>query len=592
VAPLAALLPDEKLSHMARYGLETIPSSAVDKALRDAAGKLQGTLLVGVIGSIGVRHDTKAVGLLAKFLRSPDNDVAQAAARSLGSIGNEPASKALLKALPGVAPANQLAFCEGLLRCAEAATTKGECEDAMEIYDRLREVPAPQQVSTAALRGAILTRKAGGLPLLRLALHSDPYSIFLAALRTAQEMPGKDVTRLLAAELGGLPADRQVPLIQTLAKRGDDAALPALYAVAKSGQEPVRIAAIRALAEIGNASAFPVLVELLGDSSQPVAEAAQESLAALPGKDVDAGIMQMLATGAPARRLVAMDLIVRRRMTAAIPALFEAARDSDAKVRLAAVKKLGELAGPDQLPGLFDLLAKAGSPEDLEVAEQTLSAVCLKAADPAACVGQVEARLAQSQPAQKCALLRVLGAVGGKKALEAVRAAVNDPNAEVHAAAIRTLGSWSAVDAADDLLGLAKTAENPADKMICLRGYLRLAGQTDVPLDKRLAMCRQAVPLAQKDDEKKLLLAALGSIASVESLDLITPYLGEAGTKEEAAASAVDISEKLLKEKDSAKVAPKLIEPLDKVAQATANADLAKRAKDLGDQAKSKAGAK
>ena len=28
VAPLAALLPDEKLSHMARYALEPIPSSA------------------------------------------------------------------------------------------------------------------------------------------------------------------------------------------------------------------------------------------------------------------------------------------------------------------------------------------------------------------------------------------------------------------------------------------------------------------------------------------------------------------------------------------------------------------------------------
>ena len=41
----------------------------MDKALREAAGKLQGRLLVGVIGSIGVRRDTKAVSLLAKFLR-------------------------------------------------------------------------------------------------------------------------------------------------------------------------------------------------------------------------------------------------------------------------------------------------------------------------------------------------------------------------------------------------------------------------------------------------------------------------------------------------------------------------------------------
>src|SRR5664279_4686386 len=87
VAPLAALLPDEKLSHMARYGLETIPSPAVDEVLRDAAGKLHGSQLVGVIGSIGVRHDTKAVEILANLLHDSDNDVAQAAARALGKVG-------------------------------------------------------------------------------------------------------------------------------------------------------------------------------------------------------------------------------------------------------------------------------------------------------------------------------------------------------------------------------------------------------------------------------------------------------------------------------------------------------------------------
>jgi HEAT repeat protein len=592
VAPLAALLPDEQLSHMARYGLETIPDPSVDQALRDAAGNLQGRLLVGVIGSIGVRHDAKAINLLAKLLQAPDNDVAQAAARALGTIGNPSAAKALLGAMPGVSAPNQLAFCEGLLRCAEAATARGSRKEALKIYDYLRELSVPHQVLTAAWRGAILTRKQDGLPLLKQALHSDQFLLVLTAARTTQEMPGQDVTRLVAGELGGLSADRQVLLIQTLAKRGDDAALPALYTAARNPDESVRLEAIRAFAQIGSPLVRPALLESLGDADQKIAAAAQESLAALPGKEVDAAIMQMLADGTPARRLIAMDLIVRRRMTSAIPVLFTAAGGSDAKLRTAAMQKLGELAGPDQLPGLLELLAKAGSAEDLEAAEQAVSAVSLKAADPASAVGQVEARLAQSQPAQKCALLRVLGAVGGAKALAAVRAAVNDPNAEVHAAAIRTLGGWSAVDAADDLLGLAKTVGSPVDKMICLRGYLRLAGQTEVPLDQRLAMCRQAAPLAQKDDEKRLLLAALGSIVSIEALDLVVPYLDDAGTKEEAASGAVDISSKLLEGNDSAKVAPKLVEPLEKVAQATANADLAKRAKDLRDQAKSKAGAK
>jgi HEAT repeat protein len=592
VAPLAALLPDEKLSHMARYGLETIPSLSVDKALRDAAGKVQGRLLVGVIGSIGVRRDPQAVELLTKLLHDPDNDVAQAAARSLGSIGNPAAAKALLNALPSASATNQLAFCEGLLRCAEAATARGGRKDAIVIYDRLREVSAPQQVRTAALRGAIITRQQDGLRLLGLALPGNDYSMFLAAVRTSQEMRGPEVTRLLASALPALPSDRQIVLIQTLAKREDDTALPALSAAARSADKSVRVEAIRALAEVGSASALPVLLDLMGDADQKVAGAAQESLAALPGKDVDGAIMQMLGSGAPARRLTAMDLVVRRRMTSAIPALITAAGGSDPKLRTAAVNKLGELAGPGQLPDLLNFLAKAGSAEEVEAAEQAIGAVSLRAENPAACVGQIEARFAQSLPAQKCALVRVLGAIGGANALQAVRAAVSDQNMGVHAAAIRTLGAWATADAASDLLDLAKDAVNPTDKMICLRGYLRLAGQSEVPLDKRLAMCRQAVPLAQQDEEKKLLLAALGSIVAVEALDLITPYLDNGGTKEEAATGIVNISDQLLKGNESAKMAPKLVEPLDKVAQVTANADLAKRAKELRDKAKSKAGAK
>ena len=228
----------------------------------------------------------------------------------------------------------------------------------------------------------------------------------------------------------------------------------------------------------------------------------------------------------------------------------------------------------------------------MEATEQAVSAITLKAPDPGACVSQLDARLAQVPPAQKCALLRVLGAVGGASALKAVRGAVHDPNTEVHSAAIRVLGGWSTADAAPDLLELARTAGNPTDKMICLRGYLRLAGQADLPVDKRLAMCREAAALAQKDDEKKLLLAALGAIASVEAVDLALPYLDEAGLKEEASTAVVDLSDKLLKDKDAARLAARLLGPLDKASQATASAELAKRAKQLRDAASSKASGK
>ncbi len=69
VPTLAALLGDEKLSHMARYALEGIRDPSVDAALRDALGKVQGQPRLGVIGSLGARRDAQAVGALAGLLK-------------------------------------------------------------------------------------------------------------------------------------------------------------------------------------------------------------------------------------------------------------------------------------------------------------------------------------------------------------------------------------------------------------------------------------------------------------------------------------------------------------------------------------------
>jgi HEAT repeat protein len=152
VAPLAALLCDEKLSHMARYGLEPIPDPAVDAALRDALGKVKGRQLVGVIGSLGVRHDHHAVAALAKHLGDSDAEVVQASARALGRIGTLDASKALETALPKTAEANRLAIYEGLFRCADALRSQGQRDQARTIYEHLGSAQAPPQVKAGASR--------------------------------------------------------------------------------------------------------------------------------------------------------------------------------------------------------------------------------------------------------------------------------------------------------------------------------------------------------------------------------------------------------------------------------------------------------
>lgn len=86
VPALAALLGDEKLGHYARTGLEPMPDPAAGDALRAALGQLKGRLLVGVINSIGLRKDAKAIEPLAKLMYDRDPQVATAASAALGRI--------------------------------------------------------------------------------------------------------------------------------------------------------------------------------------------------------------------------------------------------------------------------------------------------------------------------------------------------------------------------------------------------------------------------------------------------------------------------------------------------------------------------
>jgi HEAT repeat protein len=119
------------------------------------------------------------------------------------------------------------------------------------------------------------------------------------------------------------------------------------------------------LPEIGGASAVPVLVELLWNADREIAETAKASLAGFPGSEASSTIAGLLTKGSTEQRLVAMELVSRRRMNEAIPTLRQAASDNDARIRAAALKRLGELAGLSEMPTLLGLLSKATNSGDL-----------------------------------------------------------------------------------------------------------------------------------------------------------------------------------------------------------------------------------
>jgi HEAT repeat protein len=510
VPALAALLGDEKLSHMARYALEPIRDPSVDDALREALAKVPGRPRLGVIGSLGVRRDAKAVEPLAALLKGADADVAQAAARALGNIGTAEAQKALEGALTSAPAGTQPAVCEGLLRCAEALRSASAAEHSQKIYDTLRGLAtAPPHVRVAGLRGAMLVRGKDAVPLLVEALRGSDYAMAAAGIRASMELPGKEITDALTAELPKVAAERKGLLILALAGRGDARVMPAVLQAAQGDDAQLRVLALRALKRVGDASCLPALLDVAAGDNADVAQAALDAIQSLPAKEVDEQIAQRLTKAEGKARLVLLELARRRHSTAAAPALWLAADDKDPAVRAAALAGLGAVIDAADLPKLIARLADTKNEQESAALDKALREACLRVPDREAVAAKIVEGLPAARGLLKARLLETLGSVGGTKALEAVVAAAKASDAELRDVAFRVLGQWPSADAAPVLLELHNTVSDERLKVRAVRAYIRIARQFDIPADRRADMCRKALAAAQRDDDKRLVLEVL-----------------------------------------------------------------------------------
>jgi HEAT repeat protein len=541
---LAPLLADEQLASWARIALQSIPDPAADDALREALGKLQGRLAIGVINTIAVRRDAKAADGLIKRLNDADREVASAAAVALGRLGGPAAVKTLEASLANAPAAVRSAVAEGCILCAERLQADGNSQQAASLFDAVRKADVPKQRIIEATRGAILARGSAGTPLLIEQLRSPDKARFAIGLRVARELAGREATAALAAELPRATPQRQALLILTLADRGDAAALPAVLEAAKSGPEEVRVVAIRALGRLGDASCIPLLLEAALGAEAQLAQTGLAVLADMPGKEVDDDVTARLAKAEGKTRLVLVQLAGLRALRAAVPFLLKTADDPDAQLRAAALIALGKTIAQDNLPALIARVSGAQNPEEAAAAVKAVGAACQRMPNREACAEQLVAAMSSASVASKCRFLEVLAAVGGTKALETVASAANDSQAEMQETASRLLGEWMDVDVAPVLLDLAKHAADEKYKIRALRGYIRLLRQFPLTDEQRSEMCRIAMETAQRTAEKKLVLEVIGRYPNAATLSLVLDAAKVPELKNDAVAVAMIIAEK------------------------------------------------
>ncbi len=231
----------------------------------------------------------------------------------------------------------------------------------------------------------------------------------------------------------------------------------------------------------------------------------------------------------------------RRHVAAATPALWKAADNPDPAVAAAALEALGGTVTVDDLPRLVSRLATASNAEASAAIVRGVQVASQRMPDREACAALVAKAIPGASRAVHGRLLDVLGSIGGAKALALVAAAARGDDEQLRDTAFRLLGQWMSVDAAPVLLELAQHAKGQKYQVRAVRAYIRLARQFDVPNHQRAEMCRNALKVAQRPEDKRLVLEILLRYPSPEMRALALQAAESPELKDEAEQVALAI---------------------------------------------------
>jgi len=542
VPALAKLLDDEQLACYARCALEGIPDAAAGAALREAAGQLDGEMLIGVLGSIGTRRDEAAIDVVVPLLDGDDAKVAAAAARTLGQIGTPRTAELLQQSLAKAEPDRRPALGNACLICAERLAAEGEPKTAIVLCDALQRTDLPDHVHRAAIYRTILIQGKNGAALIGKLVESDDDARFRLALQAARQLEAKTaVSRQLIPRFSAQSSQRKALLLIVLGELGDEAALPLVAEAARAGETEVRVEALRALATLGDASVVAVLLGAAAESDERIATAARSTLAVLESDEINAAIVELLDADDPKTRQMAVDMAAGRRITSATPALLKLAGASEAFIRQAAIRALGATVQIADLPEFIDVAADTIGSDDFSTAETALKAACLRMPQEA-CAQRLTAAASEATVVEQVFLLEQLTAVGGTTALKTVAAAARTDDDALQDAATRLLGQWATADAAPALLDLARTLTSEKYRVRAVRGYVRVARQLDMTAAERLAVCRNTLAIAGRNADKVLVFEVLRRYPTPEGLALAVSLLDDEELRQPACVAIVGMA--------------------------------------------------
>jgi hypothetical protein len=218
--------------------------------------------------------------------------------------------------------------------------------------------------------------------------------------------------------------------------------------------------------------------------------------------------------------------------------LLQLADGGERGIRVAAIKSLGSTIALKDLSKLIRLTIASQATDRKQVAQEALRTACARLPREA-CAEKLSDAMSDASMDAKVYLLEQLAVTGGATALNTMAAAAQSGEDALQDAATRLLGKWPTADAAPVLFELAKTLTNDTYRIRALRGYVRIARQLKMTPEQRTTVCRNTLALAERSEDKMLVLEVLRRFPTPEGLTLAVSLLGDEALQQHACSTIV-----------------------------------------------------
>lgn len=545
LAAVAELLKSPDTVGIACLALGSQADPKTGDVLRAALAASEGMARVQIIVTLGDRRDAAAVKPLGAAARGTDRASAEAAIGALGKIATPEALRELAALRQGGPPELAYPVAMASLVAAERSA-RSDASQATAIYSELLAAAQPVNVRRAALEGLLRLDADGGEQRILQVLRGNDPSLKPSAIVQVRRLKSPGASATFAREMAALTAPERIQMVESLAVRNDAAARSAITEQLLADDPEVRRAAAMAFAAIGDAAAVPALAQALARArSAPEQQVIEMVIASLKGgAAVDTQILALLRTGPAEPRAGLINALARRGSQASVPALLDLANTSDSVLARAAFRALGKLADATHLAALLDQLARLKAPAARGDAEEAAAKVIERTPDRALRSRAVITALAQAPDVEtRCSLVSLLPVCGGMEALAAVNAVRADQDARLRETAFRALTAWSDETAIDPLLDLAQSGAPKTERVLALRGSIRLLGAAgEAPVRETVPRFQRAMAAARDLNEVKLVLGSLANLHDPIALSLVEPFLGDSALQAEAAQAIVTLA--------------------------------------------------